>query len=475
MKGFYCVLISLATYLWVAVCSADESPTEFAQILERIAQVQQQFSVAGLGLVIVDGRNTLHQACLGLANREEQIPVDDDTVFRVGSITKTFTSLAVLRLVEQGKISLKDPVSKHVGKTPYVNTYYSSTPIRIAHLLEHTAGFRDLTQKEFDFKEVNWSLKKSLAYDPVSRTTAWMPGNYHSYTNAGAGVAAYLVEQVSQQSFESYVQEQIFQPLNLTDATFFLEDGIKSRLAIGYNTDGKSIIPYWHMLFRSFGAINMRVKDMAKFVRMLINYGQTENGESVFSATSIRRLESPATTLAARNGLGYGYGLGNYQWLRDGVLFHGHGGDADGYLARYAYTRENNRGYFVVINAYNNEAMRKIRRIVETWLIQSIEKRPIPAPYILNRNKRKEIIGDYESVTNRFSWTGDSEPKRLKVFSERGELFTQLGSENARLLVPVNENHFRRANQPIATISIVNNTVGVPVLQGDLGNFRKVE
>lgn len=475
MKGFCCVLISLVVYLLVAVCSADELPVEFAQILERIERVKQQYNVAGLGLVIVDGRETLHQAYLGLANRDEQIPVDDDTVFRVGSITKTFTSLAILRLVEQGKISLQDPVSKHVEKTPYVNTNYPSTPIRIAHLLEHTAGFRDLTQKEFDFKEVNWSLEKSLAYDPVSRTTAWMPGEYHSYTNTGAGVAAYLVEQVSQESFENYVQEQIFQPLNLADATFFLEDGIKSRLAIGYNTDGNSIIPYWHMLFRSFGGINMRVKDMAKFVRMLINYGQIENGNSVFSATSIRRLERPATTLAARNGLSYGYGLGNYQWLRDGVLFHGHGGDADGYLARYAYTRENNRGYFVVINAFNNRALAKIRRIVETWLVQDVQRRPLPATYLLSRAKLAEIVGEYRLITSRFSWAGDSQSKMLKVFTERGELFTQVESDPARLLIPVNEKHFRREGQPIATISIVNDAAGAPILQGDLGNFRKVK
>lgn len=475
MKGFYCVFISLATYLLVAVCSADESPEEFAQILERIARVKQQHNIAGLGLVIVDGQKSLHQAYLGLANREKQIPVTYDTVFRVGSITKSFTSLAMLRLMEQGKLSLQDSVSKHVIKVPYVNTFHLSAPIRVVYLLEHTAGFRDLTEKEFNFKEVDWNLENSLAYDPMSRITAWMPGEYHSYTNAGAGVAAYVVEQVSRQSFESYVQEQIFQPLKLADATFFLEDGIKSRLAIGYNTDGKSIIPYWHMLFRSFGAINMRVDDMAKFVRMLINYGQTENGESVFLPASIRRLESPATTLAARNGLSYGYGLGNYQWLRDGVLFHGHGGDADGYLARYAYTRENNRGYFVVINAFNNQALAKIRRIVETWLVQDVPRRPLPAPYLLSRAKLAEIVGEYKAVTSRFSWTGDSQSKKLKVFAKRGELFTQVEPDSARLLIPVNEKHFRREGQPMATISIVNDAAGAPILQGDLGNFKKIK
>lgn len=474
MKGIYSGLITLAAYLLVPMCMASEAPANFASVLDQIMRVKQEHNIAGLGLVIVDDRTTLHQAYLGFADRERRIPVEHDTVFRVGSITKTVTALTMLRLVEQGKLSLQDPVSKFVAELPYINTYPSS-PVRVAYLLEHTAGFRDMTQKEFDFKQANWRLEKSLAYDPESRVTAWSPGAYHSYTNSGAGVAALIIEQVSQQSFEDYVQQNIFLPLHLRDATFFKNEHIRSRLATGYDTDGQTIIPYWHMLFRSFGAMNARVDDMAKFVRMLINFGAADSGNVVLSANSIRRLEVPATTLAARNGLSYGYGLGNYQWLRNGVLFHGHGGDADGYLARYGYTRENNRGYFVVINAYNNTALRKIRRIVETWLIRDSEKRSLPAPYLLDRAKRREIVGDYVSVTRRFSWTAESAPQRLKVFTKRGELFTQLGSDSARLLVPVNDHHFRRAKQPIATISIVKDDLGVPVLQGDLGNFRKVE
>lgn len=471
MRYVFCALIALLVNLPISHSIADE---KFTVMLNQVKQVKEEYNIAGVGLVIVDNQKTLHQAYLGLADREREIPVEMDTVFRIGSITKTFTSLAVLRLAEQGKLSLQDPISKYAKELPYINTYASS-PIRIAHLLEHTAGFRDMTQKEFDFKQTNWNLQQSLAYDSDSRVTAWMPGEYFSYTNSGAGITAWVIEQVSQQSFEDYVQQNIFQPLQLTDATFFNSKNIQPRLASGYDTDGKTIIPYWHMLFRSFGAINARVNDMARFVRMLLNYGKADSEEVILSVASIRRLEVPMTSLAARNGLRFGYGLGNYQWLRDGVLFHGHGGDADGYLARYGYTRENNRGYFLVINAYNNRAMRKIERIVESWLIRGIKKRSFPAAYKLSAEKRKEIVGEYVAITNRFSWVGASDRRKLKIFEKNNNLFTQFEAEEARQLVPVNEKHFRRAGQPIATISITNNLDGIPILQGDLGNFRNTK
>lgn len=470
-QGICCVLITLTLGLSISNSFASE---EFARMLDRVTQVKEQFNIAGLGLAVVDEKSTLHRAYLGFADRERKIPVQGDTVFRVGSITKTFTALALMRLMEQGKTSLDDPVSRYSDKPLFTNTYAKS-PIRIAHLLEHTAGFRDMTQKEFAFKQENWSLEQSLAYDPKSRITAWKPGEYFSYSNSGAGVVAWLIERISQQPFEEFVHEHIFRPLQLRDATFFKDEQIKPRLATGYDTDGRTVIPYWHMLYRSFGAANARVEDMAKFVRMLINYGAIESSEPLFLKSSIQRLEVPMTSLAARKGLRFGYGLGNYQWLRDGVLFHGHGGDADGFLARYGYTRENNRGYFVVINAYNNRALRKISRIVESWLVQDIIKRPHMEIYELSRARRARIVGRYSALTNRFAWNGESTSKELKIVANDKELFTQIGDAAARPLLPVSETHFRRPSQPIATISIADDADGIPVAQGDFGNFRKIE
>ena len=338
----------------MTTCNATDNNFQYSKLITEIKKIQETYNIPGLALVFVDQQGITHQTYLGLADRKTDTPVTQNTIFRIGSISKAITALAALKLAEQGKLTLSAPVSTYLDHLPYKNTFSQQRSITIEQLLEHSAGFKDLTNKEFDFKEKNWTLEQSFNYDPDSRITAWQPGEYYSYTNSGAGIIAKVIETITHQSFEEYVDEHIFIPLKLSHATFFYTDRIKDDLATGYNNDGESVLDYWHMIYRAFGAASMRAEDMAIIVKMLINNGKSDANTDVLNTGSIKRFETPTTTLAARNGLSYGYSLGNYQWLSNGVLFYGHGGDADGYLARYGYTRELNQGYFLVINAYNN-------------------------------------------------------------------------------------------------------------------------
>ena len=132
------------------------------------------------------------------------------------------------------------------------------------------------------------------------------------------------------------------------------------------------------MLMRPFGGINSTPRDMARFVRLFLNDGYADDRRLVHPQ-SISRMEVPLTSLAARNGLLYGYGLGNNQKFRKGVLFNGHGGDADGYLSQVGYNRDTGMGYFVVINAFRHRALSEMRREIETWIIRDLEvPRPLP-------------------------------------------------------------------------------------------------
>src|SRR5512147_1708556 len=106
----------------------------------------------------------------------------------------------------------------------------------------------------------------------------------------------------------------------MASSGFFLDDQTKARLATGYGTDAVTPLPYWHMLMRPFGGINSTPRDMASFVRLLLNDGSMDDRRLV-NPESIARMEVPVTSLAARNGLLYGYGLGSNQKFRRGVLF----------------------------------------------------------------------------------------------------------------------------------------------------------
>ena len=244
----------------------------------------------------------------------------------------------------------------------------------------------------------------------------------------------------------------------------------KDRLATGYDTDARTVIPYWHMILRPFGGINARPRDMVPFLQLLINKGRYR-GRSLLKESSIERMEIPKTTLAAKSGLSYGYGLGNYQFLRDGILFHGHGGDGDGYLAHYAYNRDTGRGYFVVINAFKHDALRAIRAPIEKYIIQKLE-RPKSPRVTLSEQSLRRYTGTYREVTWRFPWHDKKDV--IHILFEQDSLYLRFQSGKRRVLIPVNEHHFRFQDETLATMAFVEGDAGELYLQGDVGNFVRV-
>jgi len=211
---------------------------------------------------------------------------------------------------------------------------------------------------------------------------------------------------------------------------------------------------------------------MGHFVQMLLNYGQYK-GRRILQPASIARMEQPRTTLAARAGLTYGYGLGNYQSVHDGFLFHGHGGDGDGYLAHYAYNRDTNLGYFVVMNAFNQDAIDAIRNRIESFIVAGHQ--PTPTKTVLvPAITLKELTGTYQAVTHRFHWDQPERVARdrIEVLLIGDTLYTRTPGGKRRQLIPVTARLFRRSGDPVATIAFIEND-GDLYLQGDFGNYRR--
>ena len=189
------------------MCHADVSNDSYSQLISQIESIQDSDNIPGLTLIIVDKHGITHETYLGLSDRDTKTPISKNTILRIGSIIKTITALAALRLAEQGKLDLSSPISDYLNILPYKNSDHRQANITVVQLLEHTAGFKDLTNKEFNFKQSNWTLDQSFNYDPDSRTVAWLPGEYHSYTNSGAGIVAKVIENITQQKFEDYVKK----------------------------------------------------------------------------------------------------------------------------------------------------------------------------------------------------------------------------------------------------------------------------
>lgn len=465
--GLYC--LTLVTNVHSE--EANVSP-ELHDLLQEIEASRQRLDIPAIAITLVDKDKTIWSGTFGITDRNTGKKADNDTVFRIGSITKTFTALATLILVDDGKLNLDERLIDIAPDLKIKNEWHDTHPVKVSHLLEHTAGLTDLTKEEFDFNEP-LSLEDALKSNIDSRVIRWPPGMHYSYTNVGAGLLAYIIEKRSGKTYEEFVHDRIFKPLGMSSASFFPDKVTMKQLATGYDSDGVSPIPYWHMTFRAFGAINIKPVDMSPFLQLMLNKG-TYQKSTILPVALFDKMQTPSTTLAAKSGLTFGYGSGVYSFFHKGHIFYGHGGDGDGYLARYGYNPESGMAYFVVINVFRDRDLIKIRNHIEDYIIKDLP----PAEYQSTKvpvDQLQQYTGNYVSSTWRFPVTEDSlkSTTKIKIVIKNDKLNMKHGKKT-RQLIPVTSQHFRLKDESQATMAFIRDKEGRLFLQSESGNFLKV-
>jgi CubicO group peptidase (beta-lactamase class C family) len=458
-----CIFLLLAASS--SVIAEDEAATD---LLAQLESIRQRNGVAAFGLVVVENDAVTVLSANGIADRVSGEPIGTKAIFRIGSISKIFTGLLAASLESRQILRLDEPIERWPVAGTYSNRWSTSQPITTARLLEHSAGLTDLSKPEWDYSDPGQlPLKDTLRLYPESRLTRWPPGLHYSYSNAGAGLAGYVMELATGKSYETLILTEIFEPLAMGSSTVLPPD--PNQLPVGYDSDGITPIPYWHQIFRPFAAINTTLEDSSRFIRMLINHGELDN-KVLFEPSVIARLEAATTTLGARAGLDKGYGLGNYNWYRRGVEFRGHGGDADGYLSRLGYTRNNNSGYFLVITAFQGETLRAMERVVENYLIRDIPSSKSAMPGDPSQQDWAPLLGDYRRVSYRFGTP--AETQNLQLFETEETLSYRIGDGSAEVLVPTGKNIFRHEGNGYSEVFIGPDELGTIYFQHGSDNFQ---
>ncbi|MEN8764115.1 MAG: serine hydrolase domain-containing protein, partial [Thiogranum sp.] len=288
---------------------ANSSQESFEQLISELETLRIEHAVPGFALTLVSGEHGQQTGSGGLADRDSGRPVTADTLFRIGSITKTFNALAVLLLVEQGRLDLDASLRGIVPDPPLDNPWADQHPVRVAQLLEHSSGLLDITREEFDHNQPFSSLEAAFAWRRRARLVQWPPGLHHLYSNANAGLAGLIIERVSGQDYQRFITARLLRPLGMRSAGLVDDETTRRRLATGYDSDGRTPIPYWHMIFPPLGAINATPREMGALLELFLRRGMVGD-QRLLDEASVERMERPATTLAARRGLRYGYGLG---------------------------------------------------------------------------------------------------------------------------------------------------------------------
>lgn len=264
----------------------------------QIPRLTKKHHLAGATFSVVYRGKILLQQGIGEADRESKRKVDPNkTLFRVGSISKLFTWIAVMQLVEAGKLDLHTDIQRYLPKLKLPATF--GKPITIAHLMSHTPGFEDILLGLFtkDPKALKPLEQAVLERIPLRVRP---PGESVAYSNYGTTLAGYLVEQVSGVPFEKYVQQKIFDPLGMTDATFSQIDTAKSAaMAKGYTflgKDAKHQQPTWkpqgfeYISQSPAGAMSASAHAMARFMLGYLQGGALE-GKRILREETIRRMD----------------------------------------------------------------------------------------------------------------------------------------------------------------------------------------
>ncbi|WP_138753086.1 serine hydrolase [Paenibacillus sinopodophylli] len=254
--------------------------------------IKQKASAAVVS--VVQNGKVLVSKGYGVTDQTSKSPVDESqSTFRIASISKVFTAAAIMQLIEQGKISLQDNIEKYLDGYELTNPF--GTPVTIENLLTHTTGFevREPTDASYlmDPSSTPISLKESIfaVFPPVVR----MPGKSYMYDNFASRLQGYIVQQVSGEPFQSYMQKHLFGPMGMTSSSFKLNEELVDRLVTSYDMEGGALPVYdfspseWPE-----GSMISTASDMALFMNTFLNDGKTANGAVILSPASVKAMSS---------------------------------------------------------------------------------------------------------------------------------------------------------------------------------------
>ena len=378
------VLIA-ATGVPVTFVQAQHSPPEdfdLPAIDTYIASYVREKGLVGLSVAIMqDGQITFAKG-YGKRSLEPSLPVEPETSFAVGSITKQFTCACVLLLAEDGKLSVRDPVAKY-----YPNLTRASD-ITLLDLMNHTSGYPDYYPLDF----VDRRLMKSITLDRLLKDYAggkldFEPGSRYSYSNTGYILLGGIIEKVTGEKFGDFLQRRILTPVGMQHSRFGSADGLPSP-ARGYNgfalSPPEPAIPEGNGWIEAAGGLWASASDLLRWDLALTN-GKVLKSESYDLMIAPRKL---STGKISR------YGCGLQTDSRNGDLVLQHGGGVSGFVSSNVFIPRPKCGVVVLSNTEHISAA-PLRAELFNLLVKEIAEKDAPTVPVVAGPSAKQVVIDF--------------------------------------------------------------------------------
>lgn len=317
LKGRETVL----NYLKEKGAKTDVPMPSFDELVNNLFRSAQTGVTSGVSVLVSKNGKIIYEKGFGYADVGNKVPVTPDTKFRIGSITKQFTASAILKLQEEGKISVTDKLSKFIPDFP------RGDEVTIHHLLTHTSGIHSYTDRPGFLKYVTLSIAPQSLVDTIkARPYDFNPGDKFLYNNSGFFLLGYIIEKISGNSLGEYLKETFFKPLGMNNTGIYQANLLLDNEAYGYASENGTLIKAlnWDMSWAGgAGAIYSTVKDLNTWNEAIFN-GKVLLAESLKAAFAPVILNNKE-----KNDYGYGWAFQDFR----GYKFISHGGGLHGFVS----------------------------------------------------------------------------------------------------------------------------------------------
>lgn len=441
-------------------------------LTDSIQTIMKQQHIAGLMLGICTKDSILFSGGFGYADISSKRMVDSNTLFRMGSITKMFVSLGILQLVREGKLNLNDELKKVAPDVPFTNRWEQTYPVRIIHLLEHTSGFDDMQlNRMYTDDTVENRGQQMMLVHKNSMTCRWQPGERFSYSNPNYAILGYIIEKLSGQPYDVYLKKIILDPLGMKSSNFNLRSKIPDRDVKEYIKKGSGPVPVISVtgLSGAPGALWADAADMIRFIQFFLR-----NGYPLCNDSLITLMETPQSSLAARNGQKNGYALANenINFVFEKYPFNGHNGLTGTCYSGLKYNRALDIGFIISNNS--NTPNDRIESLIVEFFTRNIPEKKLKAVNI-EPVAIQPFLGRYvfASPRNAISAFKDELMIAPAIKLEGEKLWYKPLTGAATELIQTGENEFAFAGANRPFVKFLKNSEGHPVMMIAGGYFEK--